>query len=464
VNVAGPQAITVGKPAMYVVNLINESEAAADEVTLRLTLPGSVSVKGSQPTLGEAALEPAAQGSSRLVWSLPQVAPRSNAQLRLALVSNAGEAFDLGVEWTAKPAAMRAAIVVKQPQLELSLAGPADMTFGEEKTFVLTVSNPGNGDAERVVVNVASGAAPAQQIEVGALPAGTKKELPLAVVASQPGEMELRATAAGEGGLEARTSGKIVVRKAEVSVAIEGPPLKFAGSEAVYAVKVMNTGSAAADNVSALLSLPGGAKFLGGIDGAAVNGNSLSWKIASLAAGTERTYEVRLQLAAAGQNRLVLQAQSAAGGAAAAEAMTEVEAVADLKLVVNDPAGPLPTGEQAVYEVLVMNRGSQAAKKVKIIMQFSEGIEPVSFEGCEARVVPGQVLCQPLTQLGAGEQVTLRVRAKALKAGNHQFRIEVTSTDGDTRLVSEGTTRFFAEAGRTTATARKPAEAGTIQR
>ena len=43
-------------------------------------------------------------------------------------------------------------------------------------------------------------------------------------------------------------------------------------------------------------------------------------------------------------------------------------------------------------------------------------------------------------------------------------RIEVTSTDGDARLVSEGTTRFFVESGRGSAaasTARKPALQGS---
>src|SRR5688572_8624753 len=105
-----------------------------------------------------------------------------------------------------------------------------------------------------------------------------------------------------------------------------------------------------------------------------------------------------------------------------------------------------------------MNRGSDAARNVKIVMQFGEGIEPVAFEGCEAKIVPGQVLCQPLAELAAGEQVTIRVKARADRGGTHQFRVEVTSEDG-ARLVSEGTTRFFADSGRGGAaatTARQP--------
>src|SRR5258705_9035409 len=95
----------------------------------------------------------------------------------------------------------RVAIVVKQPQLALSLAGPADMTFGEEKTFTLTVSNPGTGDAERVMVSVTAANSPPQQFDAGLVPAGHKKEVPLAVVGSQAGTIELHVSAAAESGL-----------------------------------------------------------------------------------------------------------------------------------------------------------------------------------------------------------------------------------------------------------------------
>src|SRR5258705_6684787 len=97
----------------------------------------------------------------------------------------------------------RVAIVVKQPQLALSLAGPADMTYGEEKTFTLSVSNPGTGDAEHVMVSVAAGNSPPQQFDPGTIPAGHKKKGPLAEVASQTRPIELAIPGAPENGREA---------------------------------------------------------------------------------------------------------------------------------------------------------------------------------------------------------------------------------------------------------------------
>jgi hypothetical protein len=462
--------MSVGKPAGYLITLLNEGDTPAHDVQLRVSLPGFVTVTATQPTEGDARVQADATGQARLMWELPSLAAREHQTLRLQMVASEGQPFDVGVEWTCRPALAKATIQVRQPQLQLSLAGPADMVFGEEKTFTLAVSNPGSGDAENVVVQLAAGPTRRQQIEVGTIPAGQRKELPVQLVASEAGEMQIHAVATGEGDLSAEAAGKVIVRKAELAVIVQGPELKFAGTDAAYSVVIQNTGNAAADNVQIAAALPAGAKYLGGLDGAAPTGTSLKWKLASLPAGGEKTYEVRLQLNAAGENMVAVQAQDATGVVATGQAVTTVEAAADLKLVVTDPSGPLATSEQAVYQVQVMNRGSDAARQVKIVMQFGEGIEPVAFEGCEAKIVPGQVLCQPLGELAAGEQVTIRVKARADRGGTHQFRVEVTSDDG-ARLVSEGTTRFFADSGRggssAATTARQPTllpKSGTLQR
>ncbi len=469
VDVAGPPGVSVGKPAGYLVTIVNESDAVASDVQVRMSLPGFVSVSDAQPTDGDTMLQPDSGGHSRLVWSIPTVGARGHQSLRLSLVASEGQAFDLGIEWASRPAAATATIQVRQPQLQISLSGPADMTFGDQKAFTLSLANPGNGDAENVTIQLAAGQGRRQQIEVGTIPAGQRKDVPVQIIAAEAGEMAIHAVASGDGGLSAEAAGKVIVRKAELAVIVEGPQLKFAGAEAAYTVVVQNTGNAPADGVQIATALPPHAKYLGGVDGATATGTSVKWKLASLPPGTEKAFELRAVLNGAGENVVSVDAQSAGGATASGEATTTVEAAAELKLAVNDPSGPLPTSEHAMYEVQVMNRGSAAAKNVKIVMQFGDGIEPVGFDGCEAKIVPGQVVCHPLVELDAGEQVTIRVKARADRAGTHQFRVEVTSEESEARLVTEGTTKFFADAGRGSAasTARKPSlvpQGGTLQR
>ena len=102
------------------------------------------------------------------------------------------------------------------------------------------------------------------------------------------------------------------------------------------------------------------------------------------------------------------------GDLTAAHAMTtKVEAVADLVLDVLDPKGPLPIGQEVAYEMEVTNRGSKEATNVDLVMMFSNGIEPVSADGLNNNIIPGQVQFETVSRINPGETVKLKVIARA---------------------------------------------------
>jgi hypothetical protein len=197
------------------------------------------------------------------------------------------------------------------------------------------------------------------------------------------------------------------------------------------------------------LNLPSGIKDAVGIDKKPVTNNQPRWQLGDLTPGAERVYTIQGALTVAGENRLVAQVQDHDGMTASDTAVTVVEAIADLKLIVNDPKGPVPAGKDVVYEVQVLNRGSKEAKNIELVAQFSDGIEPTSAKGHRSKIVPGQVIFDPIATLPAGSQITLQITAKAARAGNLRFRAELNCGNPETKLVSEENTRFFgaAEAG-----------------
>ncbi len=436
----GPQALNLGKESRYYVDLFNEGETDAPEVQVRLVLPASVTVQ----QLGEgASVQPDAAGQ-RVLWVVPTVQGRGRATLELSLIATEAKTFELACDWAFRPAGFKASVAVRQPQLQVAVTGPGELGFGEEKSFRVTVSNVGTGEAENVLVVTTATGNREQKLDVGTLSAGSQKEFNVSFVANQPGEMEVKAAAVGDGELAVESASKVLIRRAELVAAMTAPSLKYAGSQAVFAIAIGNAGNTPANDVQMSMTLPAGAKYIGGIDGAQATGNVVKWLAGQIPAGTERLFEPTIELHTAGENRVEVQGRgNGAGVAVATQATTMVEALADLKLVVNDPAGPFPAGDEVTYELTVLNRGSNVAKNLKVLMHFSEGIEPVSVDGAEARLVPGQVLCEPQETLLAGEQFSIRVKAKAATAGNHLFRVEVLCAEPETRLVSEGTTRFI---------------------
>jgi hypothetical protein len=212
-------------------------------------------------------------------------------------------------------------------------------------------------------------------------------------------------------------------------------------------VVVANRGNAAADATALTVQLPAEARYAGGIEGAAAGKSSVKWNAGVIPPGAEKSYEIRCQLLAEGANHFLAKAEARHALGGQAEAVTEVQAVAELKLAVNDPSGPASVGSEVIYEVQVMNRGTRAASQVKVLIQFGPGIEPTGVIGGKGKLVPGQVVFEPIASLEAGEQVAVKVKAKGEKSGTHQYRVEVTAGEDGTRLVSEGTSRFFAERG-----------------
>jgi uncharacterized repeat protein (TIGR01451 family) len=242
----------------------------------------------------------------------------------------------------------------------------------------------------------------------------------------------------------------IVVRRAMLKVAVTGPPLKYAGTVGSYVVRVTNTGDADAEGVIAQAALPVGAKFISGTEGADVDEKTghVRWDVGVLRAGAVRVFDLKCHLGSAGQNQLEITSQGKGELSASKSFTTRVEALADLKLEINDPQGPVAVGEEMVYDLHILNRGTKEAKLVDVAVFFSTGVEPFQIEGGKATMQPGQVVFEKIESIGAGEEVVLKIHAKAERAGNHTFRVEVKCQEPETRLVGEESTRFYGDTAR----------------
>jgi hypothetical protein len=147
-----------------------------------------------------------------------------------------------------------------------------------------------------------------------------------------------------------------------------------------------------------------------------------------------------------GDNHLKLSAEASGDLTASDLVTTKVEALADLKLYLNDPKGPLPVGEDVEYEVRIVNRGTKAADEISLIVYFSAGLEPISVDGGTSTVEPGQVVFDAIPSIQAGHEVAFKIHARADRTGNHICRTELECRDPETRLANEETTRFYGTA------------------
>lgn len=453
VKTTGPRKILVGRESAYEILIHNSGEVAAEDLVVYITLPPWADVLGAEASTGATQVSGSADAPAPFLWKLGQLPAGGRERLSLRIVPRESRPFDLAVRWEYKPVASQAMIEVQEPKLEMALEGPRDVLFGKREVYTLKLANTGTGDAENVVITLqplGPGDGQPASHPLGALPAGQQRAIEVEMTPRQAGELTIQLSARADGGARAELVEKVLVRRAALALAVAGPQVQFVGAEAVYAIRVSNPGNAPARNIRLDAAIPPGAKYVAGIDSAQVNAGAtrVQWTIDSLNPGAEQVFEMRCHLGSAGANRLEVLASAADDLSAVGSAITSVEAMADLALEVKDPVGPVAVGQEALYEVHVRNRGTKSAEGVEVVAFFSNGVEPIGAEGGLYRINPGQVAFSPIVAIGPGEQITLKIRAKAGAPGSHVFRAEVLCKPLGTRLVSEETTHFYAADGR----------------
>lgn len=468
VETTGPKTISVGKEATYTVHVANSGDVAAQDVTVSIQVPEWAEIVSSKGTVGTtesaaSAIEPAANeaagtaGGRPVQWHLPRIEPRGKEQLTLTIIPRQSRPFDLAVQWTVTPISSQARVEVQEPKLEVALSGPEEVLFGQTKIYKLTLSNPGTGDADNVIIQLSplgDVAGPMTKHQMGSIAAGASKAVEIELTARQAGKVTIQTIATADGGLHCEAKEEVLVRRAELAVTASGAKTKYAGTVATYQVEVNNPGNAAAENVQVVATLPMGAKFVSATGGGQAatagqtetsEGTKVAWTLPSLKAGGDARFEVKCVLSVPGANRLEVASTAAQELAASESVTTQVEALADLKLEVVDPKGPAAVGEEIAYEVRIRNRGSKAAEKVEVAGYFSEGIEPVAATGNANEITAGQVVFQPLLSIAPGGEATFKIKARADREGQHVFRAEVRCGSLGSKLVSEQTTLFYGD-------------------
>lgn len=443
VHTEGPDTLVVGKPAEYLITLANQSDFAAREVAVHISLPSWVELQSHEAESGEVQRQAAAANrDEQLSWVVDQVAGRGEQTLTLLLVPRAGRAFELGVDVSLSRTASATKIAVKEPKLKLHMTGTADVVSGEEARWTVAVENPGTGDAHDVTLDLFTDAVKLGTQPVGTVEAGSRRIVDVTLKTTQAGRQLLHAVAVAEPGLNAKASTPYVVRRGDLKVQMQGPAFEYAGTQATYEIRISNSGNAAARDVRVDFALPSGATYVGGLEGADVKASGLRWKIDRIEAGMQNAFRITCALNQAGEHEAKGTAKSSDGLIATDAVTTAVQAAADLQLQVMDPPGPRAVGSPVEMEIRITNRGTDAAREVYIAAFLAPGVELIDVTG-NASIESGEVFFQPIPQLPAGKTVSHKITLRADEAGSHPFRVVVECDDPDSRLVSEESTRFF---------------------
>ncbi len=437
----GPKQITIRQSHPYEIRIENRGSINASDVIVRAHIPSWAEVQGSSASRGDVTSSAQSGESERLVWTIDNLPAGGVERMFVRLKAVRSGSHDMNVDWTLAPQKSSATVFVQEPKVAVTIDGPAEVIYGQSQTYKVRISNPGDGVAPNVMFTLSPNSATPQTQRIGDIPAGKEAQIEVELTAQDLGDLKINGLAAGDLELRAEASKTIRVAAAKLQATLTGPQVKYQNTESMYVLQLKNDGTATSEQIVASLRLPVGVKYLGGVEAATQRADLLTWKIDAMAPGTSRDYQFRCNMTATGEQMFAFDARGTAAGQTNVALTTRVEAIADLVLAVNDPSAPAPVGSEVTYEIVIRNRGSKEATEVRAVAQFSNGIEPQQIEGHTGKVITGQVIFDAIPRIAAGEQVVLRIIAKAEVEGHHRFRTEVTS--GDTVLVAEEATHYM---------------------
>lgn len=442
VRVSAPKTLGLNQDVLVTYGVGDAGQGPDEGVTLTASVPDELVLIRTEPK--------AAVDGPTLIWTLPASgAPHTVTAVvrpvRVGQPTLAAEARTVdGLTGRGSTA-----VTITEAKLMLAIDGPATGLVGEPLPFRLTVTNVGDGAADRIRIRArlddgleTTGRSSSLDETIPSLGTGQSKSILLSLTARTAGKFAIQAAAACERGHAAiPQTATVEVKSAQLSVSAHGPAQGYVGQEANWQLVVRNTGGVPMSNVVVKATLPPEVGFVKATDGGRASGKQVTWELGTVVARQDKTIAVtgicntpapraRLAVTVTGAPGTRGDGRSAGKTVApdrATEATIEIVGVAALQLSVKDSADPVPVGQRTTYLVRVKNTGTQAARRVEVVVLVPESLRPTRGTGPgPAATVAGQkVTFPPVETLAAGAEASLVVEAEGRLPGDG--RVEVTA-------------------------------------
>jgi uncharacterized repeat protein (TIGR01451 family) len=444
-----PSKIVVGQEATYRIRVANSGSAPAEQIVLTTEIPSWLEVRQSDASNRKVVSLPRTDNPdmSDLTWKISRLDNGAADLLILRLIPQQRKSVELRFKHDFQRPIAVARVEVQEPKLEMELQGPDEVLWNSDVSYTLLVRNVGNGDAEGVKFKLLqTNLGNHETQEPLLLKPGDVQEIVVKVqTGKQQEHIDIAILATGMYDLKSEVKRRIKVLRPELEIAVQTANVHFVNNPAEFIVRIRNTGSADARNLTIQAELPLGAQYAESSNGGTLTqqNNIVEWRGKSIPVGAVETLSLVCVPKREGECRLITAVNDPGGELATGSGSFEAKAFVEFELKVDKPVVPVELGQEAGYTVHVTNVGTKAAENVEVTMAFGQGLEPMMVTGCEAVLDNGQVIFDKIPTIPAGQSIKLNVKARAEQAGTAKIHVEVTSKDLDSPLVNILSTSVF---------------------
>ncbi len=468
VEVVGPPSANLQQETTFRIIVRNAMRTQAFGVVVKDILPDTLEYVKSQPE--------AKKEGSTLAWDLGEMPIGSEKTMTVV-----AKPVKVGsVEHTATVTCQtgtKARLVVQEPKLKVEQSiTPAKPLKGQPVQLRISVSNPGTGAARNVavVVKVSQGLQDSQgsrvfDQEIRRLGPGERMELQpltLSTVGGGAQTCEISTTSADVATEQptAKSSQSIEILEPKLKLTMTGPSQKYTNTEDIYELNVQNPGTAPARNLKVAVFVPDSKGVRRASRGGFLNKDSrkLEWTIDRVEPGESKVLKFEYRVEAMGTYPFSGEIRADSGLMEKQSVTTTVTGVADVDFQVAEKSRIIDVGDSTEYIITVRNQGTKDAVNLLISAILSENLQVTETDGHDGEAAKNpqdakQTVFPKIDHLPAGQELTLVIRVKAIKAGISSCSVFLHHEDlGSERLEKKVATPRVTDGTQITSKATKP--------
>jgi hypothetical protein len=275
------------------VRVKNTGKSAAEAITVTDVPRAGVELVSSEP--------PAVRASGTLGWHIGRLGPGEEKVIRVRMKRAAGATdpqFMHTVEVTFQATGRNTAEApVRQPVVQLDVAGAGAATVGTPATLRLTVANPGPGPVRDIVLvtalpdGLAHSAGSDLEKNLGTLEAGQSRVIPLTVTPKKVGELAVRFKLSARGMKDAvEQTAKFTAAPPPITLAAVQSATVEVEKPALFELVVSNDAAEIRPGVEVRITLPKEVTFVRATDRGAYDTatRTVRWDLGSVKPGEKR--------------------------------------------------------------------------------------------------------------------------------------------------------------------------------
>lgn len=239
------------------------------------------------------------------------------------------------------------------------------------------------------------------------------------------------------GTLEASTpKDQILFQRPELNVMVDAPKREYVGRDVPVHITVENVSDiAAVDTVVNVKDIDQLNRVSLSTQRAELDGDTI--RIGRIEPGESRDMTMTFHADEPGNQTIAVAANAYCAQAVRDQVAVNLSGVEAVRLEMIDLVDPVVVGDETVYKIRVKNQGTADSINVGVTATLPDEMSFVSGEGDSRVTARGKtVRLAPIARLGAGEEATWRIRAKANQAAKTQLQLKLT-TDASPRAVNE---------------------------